>query len=253
MERFAGSAPTRARGGTRHPLPRSDLGARNHRRKALICLAWPAAVRIRSGVRGAISSDKPCRQPEILLFRIFIPRSEESAMTAHVPPARKARRALDPAPGRRRSRGPRGADRAPPVARRIPFAATLPGSDGAASSAAPLVPGLARRRSGPSSAAGARRSAASRRLSFARSPLKSHKTRKFKFQNSSAAVGARRRARRRADDGAAGLRLAARRPSKRAWRGRPRARRLGFAPAALHAGAPARVFSGPLGPQSRRP
>ena len=56
MERLAGSAPTRARGGTRHPHPRSDVGARNHRRKALNCLAWPAAARIRSGVHGVAAA-----------------------------------------------------------------------------------------------------------------------------------------------------------------------------------------------------
>jgi hypothetical protein len=122
-------------------------------------------------------------------------------MTSLARPARKARPAIDPGLGRGgpalRARtedhappaslaaGPAGGARAgvasgsPRVSGRCPAAGTILAPGAAASLGAPFVGGPGRRRPGPVRAAGARR------LSFARKPLDSHKTRKYKFQKTS--------------------------------------------------------------------
>ena len=128
-------------------------------------------------------------------------------MTSLARPARKARPAIDPGLGRggpalrartedhappaSRAAGPAGGARAgaasgsPRVSGRCPPAGTVLAPGAAASLGAPFLGGPGHRRPWAARAAGARRPATSRRLSFARKPLDSHKTRKYKFQKTS--------------------------------------------------------------------
>jgi hypothetical protein len=144
-------------------------------------------ARDRFGFCCASPESNACRRAIILLFRINVALTEESAMTRRPPPARKVGLTVDRALGRRLSIVAPGLDCAPCASigagpSPTPAPASVPGSPHAArpsppagavscpggsdSLGAPLVLGGARSRADPAGAARARRPAAPNRRHF---------------------------------------------------------------------------------------